>query len=40
MKKDYLSFNVSRALADAYVYKGMAMEQLRELLSASIEVHS
>ena len=29
MKKDVLSFNASRALADAYVYKGMAMEYLQ-----------
>lgn len=38
MKKECLSFNVSRALADAFVYKGMSMEQLRELLSASVEI--
>ena len=29
MKKDVLSFNASRALADAYVYKAMAMEYLQ-----------
>jgi len=29
MRKEVLTFNVSRALADAYVYKGMAMEYLQ-----------
>ncbi|XP_063695086.1 tetratricopeptide repeat protein 7B-like [Bolinopsis microptera] len=29
LRKDVLTFNASRALADAYVYKGMAMEYLK-----------
>ena len=37
MRKDVLTFNASRALADAYVYKGMAMEYLK-FVSHSEEV--
>ena len=37
MRKDVLTFNASRALADAYVYKGMAMEYLK-FVSNSNEV--
>ena len=39
MRKDVLSFNASRALADAYVYKGMAMEYLK-FVSNTDEVSS
>ena len=28
MRKESLSFNVTKALADAYVYKGMSLEYL------------